>query len=276
MKGLFGIGNTNIYAVANVFKETLPDLKLQVLWFNDDVRPRANVILIPTVKLFIKHKKALDATKAHVFIFDIPILLASVDPITLLDVKKVSNFKYKLYELTPEDIKAAVASREKVVASHKPPEIITLLLSETLPSVMKPIQTFLYTIPVAQNRAFYTSEILHFFASKKTSIDDLRTSLISVSKQKKSFSALDKILDFLSEGASKNTKSVVIKVLKARAKGKSESVEKLAQEYQVSSYDVNYILSVLSKNKKYFVPCGNGKTTEDIFKEYHSRKNTKE
>lgn len=276
MKGLFGIGNTNIYRVSTIFRESLPDVKLQILGFEDDVKPRAGAILVPTLKLFVKHKKALEATNASVFVFDTPVLLDYLVPIKLLDAKKASSFKYKLYELSPSDVKEAVASKEKIKVSSKAIDVIPRLLGETLPSVMKPIQTFLYTVPNTEHRVFYTKEILHFFASKKTSVEDLRASLISLSKQKKSFSALDKILEFLSEGSSKNTKAVVVKVLKAKAKGKSVNVEKIATEYQVSSYDVKYILSALGRNKKYFVSYENGRTTEDIFKEYHSRKNTKE
>lgn len=272
MNGLFGIGNTNIFKVSTIFKENLPDVKLQILGFEDSVKPRANAILVPTMKLFTKHKKALEQTNAAVFVFDTPVLLDYLEPIKLLDAKKAGSFKYKLYELSASDIVEAVKAKGKVKVSSKSIDVIPRLLGDTLPSVMKPIQTFLYSVPNTEHRVFYTKEILHFFASKKTSIEDLKASLISISKQKKSFSALDKVLGFLTEAGAKNTKAVVVKVLKAKAKGKSANVDKLCTEYKVSPYDVKYILSALSRNKKYFVSYDKGRSTDEIFKEYHSKK----
>ncbi len=272
MKGLFGLGNTNILTVSTMLKENLPDAKVQILGFEDSVRPRAGVILVPTLKLFTKHKKALEAANATVFVFDTPVALEYVEPIKLLDAKRVAAFKYKLYDAAVSDVVGATQTKEKIRATLKPVDVIHRLLGDTLPSVMKPIQTFLYTISNTEHRSAYTKQILHFFASKKTSIEDLNASLISISKHKKSFAALDKVLDFLEEPSAKSTKQVVITVLKADARSKSVNVEKLCEEYKVSSYDVKYILSALRKDKKHFVSYEKGRTTEEIFKEYHSRK----
>lgn len=275
MKGLYGIGNTNIFNTLNMLKKIDSSLKIQTLGFEDSVKPRANVILVPTVSLFLKRKNLLEESSSSVFVFDTPVLLDYLKPIEILDAKKSTSFKYKLYELQESQLRDALSEKRKIKIKKEDIDIIPSLLNSTIPSIMKPIQTFLYSIPNTENRLFYNKEILSFFKSKSTSTKDLRKSLILLSKQKKSFKALDKLIDFLNEDSVVNTKNVILKVLKYKKNGKAPNIDKLSSDRSVSAYDVRYILKASSSHDRSFTHYPKGKSTDEFFQEFHDKKKSK-
>ncbi len=146
MRALYGLGNHNIYQVQEVFRHNAKDIKLQVLGFDGEVKPKADVILVPTVSLFTKHRKPLNETKAVVFIFDTPVLLEYLKPIQVLDVKKLASFRYVFTDLHKDALLATLKSEGSVKVEQSTVDVIPRLLNATFPSIMKPILNFLYSI----------------------------------------------------------------------------------------------------------------------------------
>ncbi len=271
MKGLFGVANTTIFRVSTIFKEQLMDVRVQILGFEDNVRPRAGAVLVPTTKLFLKHRKSLERTNASVFVFDTPILLDYLSPIKLLDSKKAGSLRYKMYDLDPADVATAIASKNTSTITCGNNDVISTLLGATLPSVMKPIQTFLYSIQDTEHRNYCSAEILHYLASSKTKLSDLGTSLILASKQKKTSPALERLMTFLEEDTTKQTKKVVTHILRTQAAGDTSDVDTLCCEARISAYDVNYILHALGKHKRYYVRIPRKYGQASVFREYGPR-----
>ncbi len=253
MKGLFGIGNTNVLNTLNIIKEIDSSLKVQVLGADDTVKSRADAILVPSVALFLKRRLPLQESSSSVFVFDTPVLLTSIKYLELLDARSSKNFTFKLYEVSSEQIKEALNKRLKVKLKSQKLNIIPVLLNETTPSIMKPIQTFLYSIVNTQERAAYNKELFKYFTCKNTDLKALQSSLISLSKQKKSGKALERLLSFLEEDDVKNVKCVVLKALKHNSHGDKPEIDKMATEYGVSAYDVRYLINAAKSHVKVLV-----------------------
>jgi len=233
---LHGVSNANILSVTLLLKEK-GVTQVQVLNFEDTIKPRAKVLLIPTVTLFLKRRQSLKDMKASVIVFDTPYCLEQISDLVLLDAKRSTNFKYKFYDLCWEQLELVLKTQSKIKARKKDDNLIQVLLDQTTPSIMKPIQTYLYTIKDVEERQRCNSIILKYFFEKKISIEELRASLISVSKH--NTKKLNALMTFLSEDRPKNVKYILINSKKKDA----NSIETLCKKFGVSSYDIRYLLA---------------------------------
>lgn len=243
MKALYGISNSNIHTVSKLFSK-YKDLKVQVLGFDDNVVPKTQILLVPTVSLFLSNRKAINKTNSVVFVFDTPSLLMYLKPIELLDATLVTSWTFNLKQLQESDIKKIVKrhtnTKEKVQVEKLTVDLIPKLLGASAPSVMKPILTFLYKIPDANKRLEYRKQVMLWFATEKMSVEDLHKTLVLLSSRK--FSSLDNLIQFLQEPLSQDTKRVVLKSIKKDYTTKTFNVEKECRNTSANKYDISYIL----------------------------------
>ena len=249
MRGLFGIGNSSIALVSYIIKEKYPDKKVQILSPEENAKNKAEIILVPSIQVFCKNKTALEGTKASVFIFDTPAYLEFLYPIRILDAKKSSGFQYKLFNINISDIESALLINERTRASIRTVNIIPKLLNSTIPSILKPIMTFLYSVQNTEQRALYKQQIFSYFSDKKLSTNDLRASMLSITGNKRSFKVVEGLVDFIKEELAENVKKAIISVVEEDASAKSSRINKICSDFSVSSYDVKYLLKAIYKKK---------------------------
>lgn len=254
MKALYGLGNHSVYSVRKTLRGHSKDLRVQVIHSECRVDQTADVLLVSNVSNFLRVRKELNASNAVVFVFDTPVLLEYLKPIVLLDVKKRASFRYSYVDLRAETLIRALSEKTtKITVESFTIDLIPKLLEGTFPSIMKPVLTFLYTIPDLEKRLLFRFQILTYMMNRRVGADDLKQTLIELSRQKKSYRALDDLIDFLTTDSVKATRKVLRKVSKAKKQGKSVKIDKLCEEYKVNSFDVRYVSKAFQADQKHFV-----------------------
>lgn len=253
MRVLYGLGNHSIFHVQRTLKEHNRALKLQTLGLATSVKPGAEVILVHTVTNFNRKRKDLNASDAVVIVFDTPVLLETLDPIELLDAKRIAPLRYAFTPFSKEELLTRLNVSGNVTAQRQEVDVIPTLLNSTFPSIMKPMLTFLYSIPNTDKRIDYRFQLLRYLIKPKISMKDLRKSLIALSRQKETSTNLDELLDFFTTEQVANTRKVLGAIRKAKKAGHPPRIDKLCEEHRVSAFDVKYIQKVYYRDKKHLV-----------------------
>lgn len=262
MRALYGLGNHSIFHVQRTLKAHSKELRLQTLGLSASVKPNAEVILVPTVSNFIRKRKDLLASDAIVIVFDTPVLMATLQPLEILDAKKLGPLRYSFTTLSKETLIAKIQTTGNVDVVKNEVDVISRLLDSTAPSIMKPILSFLYSIPNAEKRIDYRFQLLRYLTNPKLSRKDLRKSLIALSRQKGSSSSVDDLLEFFATDQVINTRTVLGLIRKAKKSGKAPKVDRLCEQQKVSAFDVKYIQKAYASDKKHVVVCEEERSTE--------------
>lgn len=208
-------------------------------------------VLLPSVSLFIKRADELLDWPGVVIIFDAPVRCDGLVGATLLDVKeRTESFRYVFERLAPDTlvdaVRQCIEDEEEVMFHVRQSNLIPYLLNQTSASQMDRVQTWKYVIKNTELRDQAMSKLVEWFFVPKPTVDQLRKKLATM------LSVAEDRLDVLfRDNRFADLKKATLVVAEAKAKGKSVSVDKVAEDNGVSPFDIRYLMNAYAKLQKH-------------------------
>lgn len=274
MKSLFGVVNHNVEHVKvllDVLKKDY-DIRCQVLGFGDKPKRKANVVLVPSASLLLKHHDRLSKmSSASVFVFDNPIMCKTIKPLKLLDVAlEKPGFKYTFKPIKKPDLEEAIQEDRKVVLDTEVMNVIPTLLTKTIPSTLNEIMTFLYS--VKSDKRYAASKYMYLWMVKKKSVSALESKIVKVLGMEKTPKAFKRLSVYLKSPKFKKIKPAFAEAYAAKQDGKQGRIPAIAKEYGVDPYDLRYVVHNLDKLKK---PKYKNLDTNKLYKRHLKNRDSK-
>lgn len=210
-----------------------------------------DVVLIASVGIFLANHAVFLDWEGIVIVFDCPVRCDGLVGITMLDVeKRTESFKYVFERLEPEKLVALISiamdEREEQLFHVRDSNMIPYLLNRTSSSQMDRLQTWKYSIKNTELREQAMKTLVNWFFAPKPDLNALQARLMTLLNLDKS-----KALDILFKDSKfPELKAAVLQVQGLKDKGKSFSVDKIAEKAGVSAFDIRYLCSVKSKLDK--------------------------
>ena len=193
-------------------------------------------LLILTIRDFSRNFSRLSASDCGVFVFSNPIDLLNFEGIQYADYAKVEEFSF-VYG--PLSINTRIKSEVRKVKFNFLPMLIS---SVRHGSLLTPLMTFIYTLSPQNQKVIKLLSIGYLFGSIT------RKKLISTAEELLTQRALEKLVDILSTSIAESYQAAFAKLRAA----KTTPIDKIAAATGTSSYELSYMLSVLSdKRDKY-------------------------
>lgn len=267
MRALYGITNHNPL----VIDEMVSDIALTIKQKNSKsgaVRPtsyqfmnvgdvyngKSKVVVCVTLATFLKNLSAFQDSKAVIYLVDSPLLCDTLQPITFLDCEKHTNFKYTYRRLDPNTVRDSLLtglSSEHFKISQNTLDLIPTLLDATVPSILTPIQQFLYAVPDAERRAEYKS-VIYQWLLKGEKVSALADEIKRVSGGRLT-ERHKRILEFFN-GEGHKLVTIMNDIRLGKEKKKAVNYKKLCKQHGIAKFDLKYLMQSIKKSGMSFEP----------------------
>lgn len=256
MKNLFGIGGHSPVQVHGMLNSKYD---VRVLQFDKKLeKPTSKrvVVLCPTVSLFAANRDILDQCKdATVIVFDTAVKLEYIRPMEILDVEtKKSSYIYRFRELNSGIVRRAMERKTEVKVKTRPLKLIGRLLGQTHDSFIAKIMNFLYRIPNSEGREETKLMILSHLSENM--VKELADKLEQKYKRNELIKGFIEMLrkgeaDNFAKGLGEVTVALrgkrALRKEDAEAKLKATNYKKIAKQYGVSRFDLQYSAKYLAR-----------------------------
>lgn len=263
MKAIFGVANHNVGYVEQILHTHSKDqgYKFGVVGFGEKLSKSKDVLCILSIQELKKNLKVLNKkdNQQVVLLFDAAVHLEYVKGLKMLDVKpKKRSFCYSFIPLTAPDlidnVSSALESEKKTKVSVEEIKVIPTLLNNTLPSILNPIQTFLYRIKNPEKRLEYQKLIYVWLASNED-VSSLMSRLKLERKSKGSKSFEEALQSKQCGRTRKAIRAALISKLpidedstkKSKKAGSASSYKKLAHKYKLDIFDIKYSVQIIRR-----------------------------
>lgn len=208
-------------------------------------------VLLPSVSVFIKRADELLDWPGVVIIFDAPVRCDGLVGATLLDVKeRTESFRYVFDRLAPDTlvdaVRQCIEDEEEVMFHGRQSNLIPYLLNQTSASQMDRVQTWKYVIKNTELRDQAMAKLVEWFFVPKPTVEQLRKKLATMLKVTE-----DRLAVLFRDNRFADLKKATLIVAEAKAKGKSVSVDKVAEDNGVSPFDIRYLMNAYAKLQKH-------------------------
>lgn len=207
--------------------------------------PVKGVVGIPSVALFQQRFEHLVKAKATVILFDSAPLLEYIPNMPILDLAaKHVSYQYRFKDLDSSSViqhlVKARTDRVHIEIDTQDLDLIPTLLNQTQSSLLAPMLTYLYAIPVA-DRPQVRSRFYKWLTLDKT-VDDLMGKIPS----NKHAGNLQK---WLVSETGINTHEAVKTLWQLKQQGKPAPIAKVAKQFDLAEYDLKYLLIAINKEQ---------------------------
>lgn len=278
MKALAGVCNNGILAVQQLLseygRERKIKFKVQTLGLSDEVKKKSDFILISTTHLLVKHAHALRKSNAVVIVFDTPMILEYLRPITLLDVqdKKLSylyTFKPLEYASFAATMDAMRAQEGHVKLVREKFDVIPTMLGAQLSTILNPIQDYLYGVRDTDKRLHYQKYIYTWLVSGADT-KTLQKGLMKLIGGDKVPVAMARMIEVLGQENFTKMRNAFKEAFEAKVttdgkKKKAVNANALSKKYGVDPFDIRYTLKALRKHGTFQVV---NRDVKEIYKEH--------
>jgi hypothetical protein len=262
VKAILGVANHNVGYVEQFLHphSKSKGYKFGVVGFGQKFPKSKDVVCVLSLHELKKNLKFLNkkSNQQVVILFDAPVHLEYVKNLKMLDVKpKKRSFCYSFMPLSKPDLTHSVSqalnSSDTLKISIEDLKVVPTLLNETLPSILNPIQTFLYRIKNPEKRLEYQKLIYVWMVSRET-VDDLMARL----KVERKTQGIRDFEEALRSKECSKTRKAVRAALEAqlptendaddkKTKKANKSYQKLAQKYGLDIFDVKYCIQAIRR-----------------------------
>ena len=224
----------------------------------EDMDPYPVVVL--SVPNFLRIHKRFKSKRVCVFIVDNPIQLESVGAI-ILGCSKIRTYHYRFFPVQSQDIKLAVESCDKnpIEFELKKTSVIhDLMKAASGESIMSPLQTAFYLVKNLENRTNLQDAVFGWLASR---VDESKVKKVLANIESEEVTA--RITDLMKSDQFIRLRKATGHALEAAkgVKGEKEgeakfkfNVQKYANKYKVSSFDLSYIVKRTNLRTNITVP----------------------
>ena len=235
IRGIYGVSNHSPYLLGSILKQQGHKVSLLHSRYSGKP-PKSPILLASSVRILHSYWETLMPNHL-VFVFDNPASLAELgSPIPLdYDLSKTFCCRMSTFSHTElqEKLAQCIASPEQKDLSYQEIDLLPQMLSEVIPSILTPLQNFLYSIQdveirLEKSRAFYS-----WFASNQE-LDTLESSLALSSKPKKS---LIRLLEFVGSSDGARIREAVHQRLYSKV-----AINKLQKQYGLDKFDLVFMV----------------------------------
>lgn len=224
MAGVYGVYRHDVMFVHNLCARILKPETISV----NEVTNETELVLITNPKQLSRNAKAIMAKPVTVFVFGSPIAYKQYS-ISFVDIETT---------LTRAHIKNFIQSNEVNYIKRRRFNLAGRLLRRAKPSIIKTILTDLYRIQDKEVRNIVKTNLFYAIGNS-TTIEGVRDTLISLSVKP---NLVDRILDNIEVSVLSRTLSAINDV-----KTNKLTVPQAAKAYEISTYDIRYVLSQTQK-----------------------------
>ncbi len=225
----------------------------------EDTDPYPVVVL--SVPNFLRIHKRLKSKKVCVFIVDNPIQLDSIGAI-ILGCTKVRTYLYRFFPVKSQDIKLAIEScgKDPIEFELKKTSVIhDLMKAASGESIMSPLQTAFYLVKNLENRTNLQDAVFGWLASK---VDDSKVKKVLANIDNRlvteKVTELMKLDQFIRLRKATSQALVAAKDVKLDKEGEvakfKMNVQKYANKYKVSTFDLSYVIKRTNLRLNLVVP----------------------
>ncbi|QJT71242.1 hypothetical protein GR11A_00205 [Vibrio phage vB_VcorM_GR11A] len=241
MKALYGVASHNPHQISTMLEQRKKKaLTYQMMGFGDTPDTDKDVVLVPTVSVFLSHRQDLEKSGVIVIIFDDPVKLEHVG-CEILDVSgKPHTYEYTFKRLESDELYMLL--KRKGAPTGVNDETLNLLprmIDEVEGSITQALMTFLSNVPNTDHRVQLTKIVTKWLLSKGSKEAALKKSLTDAGCKSK---ALDTFMTYIKDSG--KVKLAFEMVGEWRAAKKSVNFKKLEKDTGVAAFDIKYMLKV--------------------------------
>jgi hypothetical protein len=269
MYGLYGICNHDPATVFKLLTACSDEQGLDMETYTPKLLPHtpwtspiSGIVGVPSVALFQQRFEHLVKAKAVIILFDSAPLLEYIKDLPIFDLAtKHVSYQYRFKDLDSDSVlKQLVHSykaKQHIDITTQDLELIPTLLNQTQSSLLSPMLTYLYAIPLA-DRSQARSLFYKWLTLDKT-VDDLMARLPG-NKQ------ASNLRNWLDSETGVSTHQAVRTLWQLKQQAKPVNTAKIAKQFNLAEYDLTYLLIAINKEQLTKVtPLG--KTLETIHSE---------
>lgn len=235
IRGIYGVSNHSPYLLGSILKQQGHKVSLLHSRYSGKP-PKSPILLASSVRILHSYWETLIPNHL-VFVFDNPASLAELGSPTPLDYDLAKTFCCRMSTFShtelQEKLTHCVASPEQKALSYQEIDLLPQMLSEVIPSILTPLQNFLYSIQDVEVRLEKARSFYSWFASNQE-LDTLEASLALSPKPKKS---LIRLLEFVGSSDGARIREAVHQRLYAKV-----SIQKLQKQYGLDKFDLVFMV----------------------------------